>query len=300
MLTFRQLEAFKAVIDVGSVVRAADVIGLSQPAVSRLLSDLEANIGYRLFDRRRGRLTPRDEARELYLEVERSFIGLDRIGESAERIGRRQTSHIRVAALPGLTAGPLAAVVARFVDKHTDVFLSLEARTRPQILDGIADGLHDIGLASMPIEIPDVGVQTLLSIEFLCLVPADHPLSHRDVIRPRDLDGVRCIMGADRTPLRQKVGQIFTEAGIRPDICVEVTTAQSGIALAARGLGVCLGWGLTFDHLTEDRVRVIPFRPKISAEVAVIYKADRPPEGIVAEFVDAYAAAARAWPSITP
>ena len=79
MLTFRQLEALKSVIEAGSVVKAAEIMRLSQPAVSRLLSDLETAVGYGLFERRKGRLTPRGEAWELYAEVDRSLIGLERI-----------------------------------------------------------------------------------------------------------------------------------------------------------------------------------------------------------------------------
>lgn len=300
MLTFRQLEAFKAVVDTGSVVRAAELIGRSQPAVSRLLSDLESAVGYRLFERRRGLLTPLDEAWELYAEVDRSFVGLGRIRESAERIGRRKMTVLRIAALPGFTSGPIAGVVTRLLEEHPDLFLALEARTRPQILDGVADGLHDIGLASMPIESANIGVRPLLKTECVCLVPVDHPLGDREVITPHDLDGANCIMGADRTPLRLQLGRVFDAVGSKPNVRVEVTTAQSGIALAAQGVGITLGWGLTIDYSHADRVRVVRFRPRIPAELAVVYRANRPPDGIAAKFIDAYAQAAEAWPSRSP
>ena len=295
MLTFRQLEAFKAVMDAGSVVRAAEIINLSQPAVSRLLTDLEHAVGYRLFDRGRGRLRPLDAARELYIEVERSLNGLDRIADSAERIGRRRSTQLRLAVLPGYTLGPLPKVIAGFLDEHQDVFLSLETRTRQQILDGVAHGLHDIGLASMPIDVTDVVVKPLVHTEAACLVPKGHPLSGREVITPRDLDGVSCILGADRTPLRRRVGKALADAGARPDVRVEVTTAQAGLALVACGVGVCIGWRLMFDYSTADRVQLIKFRPKIEAAQAVVYAAGQPPEGIAAEFLDVYARAAEAW-----
>lgn len=295
MLTFRQLEAFKAVMDAGSVVRAAETINLSQPAVSRLLSDLERAVGYRLFDRGRGRLRPLDAAGELYFEVERSLHGLDRIADAAERIGQRRSKQLRLAVLPGYANGPLPEVVAAFLDKHQDVFLSLETRTRQQIFDGVADGLHDIGLASMPIDVTDVVVEPLVYTEAACLVPKDHPLSSRDVITPRDLDGVSCILGADRTPLRRQVGKALADAGARPDIRAEVTTAQAGHALVACGVGVCIGWRLMFDYSAADRVQLVKFRPKIEAALAVVYPVGHPPEGVAAEFLRDFARTAEAW-----
>lgn len=297
MLTFRQLEAFRAVMDAGSVVKAASLMGLSQPAVSRLLADLESAVGYRLFDRRRGRLMPLSEARELYKEVDRSFSGLARIAEVAERIGHKKTKSIRVAAIPALLAGPMPDVVARFLERYPDVFLSLEARTRAQILEGLADGLHDIGLASPPDESPDVGIIRYLTSDCVCLVPARHPLADRDVITAEDLDGVDCIMSADRTPMRVQVGKALAESGARPIVRAELSSTRAAIALTTRGVGICLAWRFADQDAISDDVRVVPFRPKITIELAILYPTAKPPEGIVAAFVDAYLQAAGEWQS---
>lgn len=297
MITFRQLEALKSVLDAGSVVRAAEMMRLSQPAVSRLLSDLESAVGYRLFERRKGRLTPRGEAWELHAEVDRSLIGLERIVEAAERIGRRKSTQLRLVALPAFTTGPITGVVREFLVRHPEVCISLESRTRPQILGDLAAGMHDIGLASMPIEGPDVGVRPLVDTEYVCLVPAGHPLSSRETIGPQDLDGVPCILGIDRTPLRQRLMRVFSDAGARPDIRVEVTTVHAASALVAQGVGVFVGARLSFDYAHGEDLHVIRFRPKVTGTLAVLYPLNRPPDGIAAEFIDAFAKAANAWPS---
>ena len=75
----RGLQAFRSTMLTGSVSAAAGSMNLSQPAVSRLLKDLEQTVGFRLFDRIQGRLRPTPEALLLFEEVQRSFIGLDRI-----------------------------------------------------------------------------------------------------------------------------------------------------------------------------------------------------------------------------
>src|SRR5215467_3146050 len=65
-ITLRQIEAFRAVMEAGTVIEGASSMRLSQPAVSRLIGDLEASLGYSLFARVRGRLVPTDEAQVLY------------------------------------------------------------------------------------------------------------------------------------------------------------------------------------------------------------------------------------------
>src|SRR6266852_2026092 len=89
MLSFRQIEAFRAVIVLHSMTRAAETLNISQPAVSRLMRDMELNLGLTLFRRRKGGLQPTEEALALYAEVERSFVGVDKIARAAVRIRER-------------------------------------------------------------------------------------------------------------------------------------------------------------------------------------------------------------------
>ncbi len=287
MITLRQVEAFKAVMEAGTVLRAAEIMHLSQPAVSRLLSDLEAGLGYPLFERRKGRLTPRTEARELYAEVDRAFVGLGQIAEAAERIGSQQTTHLRVAALPMLSSGAFADVIARFLDDNPGVFLSLLARSRREIAEGLLKGRYDLGLTSTPVDLPELTSESLALDEYLCLVPEGHPLSRLEVIRPCDLDGVDFVSAADRTPTWYKLEQALSKQGYRRRIRIETSTAQMVVALVAEGVGVGLTSKLLAQRLPPGRLRAIPMEPTITAELVVLYLKVKSPTGVARRFVDA-------------
>ncbi|MBP8307410.1 MAG: LysR family transcriptional regulator, partial [Burkholderiaceae bacterium] len=90
-LTHRQIEIFRAVMASGQVTRAALALHTSQPTVSRELARLEQVLQMRLFDRVRGRLQPTARALALHEEVERSYVGLERIAATAQ--GLRQFVH---------------------------------------------------------------------------------------------------------------------------------------------------------------------------------------------------------------
>ncbi len=291
MITLRQVEAFKAVMEAGTVLRAAEIMHLSQPAVSRLLSDLEAGLGYPLFERRKGRLTPRMEARELYAEVDRAFVGLGQIVEMAERIGNQQTTHLRVAALPVLSSGAFADVIARFLDDNPGVFLSLLARSRREIAEGLLKGRYDLGLTSTPVDLPELASESLALDDYLCLVPEGHPLSGLEVIRPQDLDGVDFVSAADRTPTWHKLEQVFSKAGYRRRVRIETSTAQMVVALVAAGVGIGLTSRLLAQRMPPARLKAIPLEPTISAELVVLYLKARSPVGAARRFVDALRAA---------
>ena len=118
-INHRQIDAFRAVFQTSSMTAAGALMGITQPAVSRLIRDLEAEMALTLFDRSAGRLTPTPDAVALFREVERSYQGLDRVAHAAAELGRRREGELRIAAsvapsFYGLPAGadPLPVSVA--------------------------------------------------------------------------------------------------------------------------------------------------------------------------------------------
>lgn len=286
MITFRQVEAFKALMEAGTVVKAAETMGLSQPAVSRLVADLEAGIGYSLFDRRKGQLAVRAEAQDLYAEVERAFVGLSTIVDAAGRIGHQGRTRLRVAAIPGLCIGFLPKVIAALLDEEPDTLITLEVRSRLQILKEVGSGRHDLGLAGSPLEATDVSARIIARPDFVCVVPLQHPLAKQDAIEAEDLDGVDLIVAADRTPLARQLDRRLHGSGTRPTIRAEVTSAHSAFAMAAAGIGVVVSpRPFLYGHALQD-LQVIEFRPRFEFELGLFHQAEKPPIGVAARFVE--------------
>lgn len=97
-MELRQLEAFAAVMSTGSVTAAGKLLGRSQPAISRLIQDLEAEIGYALFTRSGPRVSPTEQGFLLYEDVEHTLISLRQIRTRAEEIARGEARPLRLAA----------------------------------------------------------------------------------------------------------------------------------------------------------------------------------------------------------
>ena len=125
-MTFRALEAFRAIVLTGSVTNAASMLHISQPAVTRLIRDLEADLQFPLFQRRKGRLFATSEGLALFEEVSRSFVGLDRIAQVANHIRQSRVGHLQLATMPALINGFLPRVVNQF-NKHLMVVILLQA-----------------------------------------------------------------------------------------------------------------------------------------------------------------------------
>ena len=99
-ISLRHIEVFRAIMQAGSVTGAARLLFTSQPTVSRELARLETLSGLRLFDREGGRLLPTAQALLLLEEVERAYVGLERINSVAQSIRRFEHGQLSLSCLP--------------------------------------------------------------------------------------------------------------------------------------------------------------------------------------------------------
>src|SRR5689334_17195859 len=148
----RQIEAFRAMMLTGGATDAAKLMGVTQPAVSRMIRDLQLALDLKLFERRGARLVPTGEARGLYAEVERSFLGLDRIAAAAVELRTRRAGILRIASLPALANGFLPHCVGGFLAQRPKLDLMLSGLVSHIVLDIVASGQSDLGFAQAPIE----------------------------------------------------------------------------------------------------------------------------------------------------
>src|SRR5262249_3843183 len=128
-LNLRQIEAFKAVIEHGTVSRAAGVLNVSQPAISKLIAHLEADAEVRLFDRIKGRLAPTERGMRFYQEIERIFSGVAQIENAAEAIRREEQGRLVVGVMPALAGRFVQEVTMGFLRRRPNVFCSIESRS---------------------------------------------------------------------------------------------------------------------------------------------------------------------------
>jgi len=113
-MDFRHIDAFRAVMLTRSSTKAAQLLGTSQPGISRLIADLERTTQLTLFSRERGRLEPTETAVELFGEVQRRYAGLDNIREFALSLRNPDEAIIRAGSVMSFGLGYFARAIAEF------------------------------------------------------------------------------------------------------------------------------------------------------------------------------------------
>ena len=277
-MNLRHIEAFKAIMENGTVQRAAEVMHISQPAVTKLLRGFEKSAGFRVFDRTQGRLAPTAEGLTLYRDVERVYAGVEEIRRAAGEIRDMRRGALAVGAMPALSAGFLQSVVHAFLKKHPDIKLDIRSAQRVRLVDWVANGKLDIALINAAHEHPEVETELLSREPAVCLLPLAHPLTRRKAIRISDLSNVPLISWSEGTLTRVKVDALFTQAGIERAPGYSASTAPAICAFVAHGLGVALVHPL-YVGVAEAAVAVRAFTPRLELDVLLAYarRASRPP-----------------------
>jgi DNA-binding transcriptional LysR family regulator len=285
-VNLKRLQAFRAVFEAASVTRAAERLHTTQPAVSRLIADLEAELGLALFVRQRRRLVPTAEGRAFYRDAETALAAVDQIVDIARDIRVLRGAHLRVVA-PMLTAfGILPAAVGAFRRAHPDTRVSLEIKDIRDIADWVANGPFDIGVTALPFEDPRVQSEPLVTVRAALVLPRRHPLAAKRVVHAMDLRGETMILPSGNPP-RAQTCEPLEAAGLKIESTIDSSSALSVCQLVAQGLGLGVVDPFTFKLASGLGIVARPLRPAIEFPFGLFFPRHRPRSALVDAFVHA-------------
>lgn len=270
------IEAFSAVMKSGSTTRAADLLGVSQPAVSRSLKRLEDTTRLRLFERNGPRLIATNEARQLYQEILDSYVGLERLKQAVTRIRAVGSGSIRIAASAALGLSFMPRVISRFTEHHPGVTVTFEIANSATVRNLVASGAFDIGLCADEIDRTNLHSEPFIATRGICVMPIDHPLATETVIRPEHLHEVSFISLAPDDSARKLLDRALARVGSVPRIVVETQFAATVCQLAVHRIGIGLTNSLAYvsGDFEGQGLAAVRFEPSIPFRALLI----RPPD----------------------
>lgn len=236
-LDLRQLEAFSTVISAGSVTAAAKVLSRSQPAVTRLIQDLEASLGYALFVRNGPRIHPTEQALKLHQYVEKALLSLEQIRLRAQEIGQAGEKPLMIAATPAMSSGLLPMALAKLASSPQVQILSDAAE---QTAHAVITGEADLGISSLPLEHHAVNLHWIGQSRCVLALHKDDPLAAKAVVSFDDLAGSALIAPHNPWRLRRRFDKALAKQRVRPKTVVETNSSANILACVRAGLGVAI------------------------------------------------------------
>ena len=289
-ITFRQVDAFRAVVSSGSVTDAAALLGVSQPAVSRLISDLEDEVGFALFLREGRTLVPTKEGRLLVGEVRQAVAGMEHIKDAAAAIGRFGHTALQLVTTPSFASGFAPDLIAGFATRRPEVMSRMEIEANDDTVEWLVSQSHDFGLSSSIPTNPALKHLALQKGEVACVLPKGHRLAGRKTLKPKDLKDESYVSYIAGSRFRHEIDAVFEAAGIAREMRFETRTTGAICQLVARGLGVSVV-AATKAQLAETGCIVIPFKAPLTFQAVLIWPGNRPLSSPAEAFLDM----ARGW-----
>lgn len=281
----RALRVFRSIVRMGTVTAAGRELGLTQPATSRLLAQLEKGLGFELFHRDRGRLIPTSDALLLVEEVDVALGGIDNVQGLVGDISNFRVGRLRLVAPPSFTEGVLPDIAASFLERFPKVHLSIDSRSVETTRQLIATRAVDAGFVRMPIDRTDLAAETVVVSASVCVLRGDHRLAREATLDPLRLRAEPLILlGAGRQS-RMQIEAAFAEAGVEPQVRIDTHTIGSACGLAARGVGITIVNALLARPYLRDGLVARPFRPEMRHEYAFATAAVPGPTRLAREFL---------------
>ena len=254
----------------GSMTIAAEFLRVTQPAVSRLIKDLEAQLKFRLFRREGNRLIPSHEGTILFAEVDRFYVGIDRIAKIAGDLRHTKAGSLRIASIGALSLSCMTEAIKLFHAERPAVNLVLEHQNSSSILELVAGRHFDIGFAQVSGEFPGVDLTPLPPVEAVCVIPPHYPIALKQFISPDDLRGLPFISLGRNSPLRLQIDRLFDNLQIPRHELLQTSLASSAVGLVASGLGVSIVDPFTATALSSSQFVVRPFKPSLTFDILVV------------------------------
>ncbi|HSW06776.1 LysR family transcriptional regulator [Aquabacterium sp.] len=276
--SLEQLRAFAAVVDAGGFSAAARQLKRSQPVVSYLVANLEAHLGFSLFERGRRRPVLTERGAALVPHARRICQLSDVMEASAENLRRDAESALSLAVDPLFPCERLGRILAEFAQRHPAVPVTLRSPPMGAVLDLVLSNECTMGISVMRFSWPDaIEPREFGSVDFLPVAAPTHPLAGRSTV-------------PSETEVREHVQLVLLDTGERTKSLADYsimglhTWRVTDLALKLALLRAGVGWGhmplhLVADDLAQGRLVKLrmPTLPGGQVGWTLIHRADSPP-----------------------
>lgn len=220
-----------------STRKAADALHISQPAISRVVAELEAEMALPLFDRSGRKFEPTAAAHSLQEAIQRHYQGLGRVRDAAQHIASGTGGHLRVAAVPAVADDPVAVAAGVLMARHSRLRIDVDVLNEQAGLSALREGRIDCAIISSDPGDPNLVCTRLADIRPMAIVPSCDPAASSDQITAAELAQVPQIMLLADSPFRRAVEYMFDRAGVSFQIRSEARTQAALIEMVAQGAG---------------------------------------------------------------
>lgn len=267
----RQLRAFAAVCQLGGASAAADRLGITQPAVTMLLRQLEDRFSVKLFDRTGRQLRMTEAAHEALAYAERVLADLERMAGTMSEISQATRGTVSVAATATVAQSILPRAMRQLRSTHADIRVRLCEVAPEAFVDTLLAGRADLGVGILEAPVPGLVAEVVGRDPLVAVALQGTGLQSHGRMPWADLADQSVITIKPGYGVRRQIDSAAMQAGVILQIVQEVSLLSTALALAASGLGVALVPASLAAHVADASLVVRPLiDPVVERSISVV------------------------------
>nr|WP_153370148.1 LysR family transcriptional regulator [Rhizobium sp. ICMP 5592] len=239
----RQLRYFVAVARERNFSRAAEILHIAQPPLSRQIQQLEEELGVDLLDRSKRPLSLTEAGRFLYEQATKTLANLEHIREQTRRIGRSQRERFIIGCVGSTLYGGIPDLVRRMRIQWPELDIEIREMMSTEQVTALKEGRIDVGFGRVRFNDREVERLTLREERLVVAFPKGHAKSfEKEPIALAELQGEPFIVypSVPRPSFADEILNLLGELSVTPGSVEEVREIQAALGMVAAGVGLCI------------------------------------------------------------
>ena len=286
-MNIKALRAFQLIVEGGSLTAASKGLGLSQPAVSRLISLLEDELKLLLFNRSGRTLRVTEKGAAFYVATRHILAGLSEIPRIAKDI-QASDKQLKLITTPRIAQGLISPAIQRLRQAKPKLHFAIDVLSRFDLDNLVGLRRFDLAIASLPVthSLVELTNHPLFRVRLEAVMRKDHPLASRNCVTAADLAGENLLGLWEDQLWRQQMNDFMRSNGETGHYAVETRSSLMACQLAIDGAGVAVFDRVSARGLDLGAVTFRPLEPERWIAFGYVHHSDQKPSGNANVLID--------------
>jgi len=275
-MDIRHLEYFLEVAKHKSFTKAGEALHITQPTISKMVRNIEDELGVALFDRSGKRVVLTDAGEVIYAQAKHIVMAFHNLSSELDDLRNLKKGHIRIGLPPMVGSRFFPQVIGKFREAYPDITVELVEVGAKRVEADIENGTLDIGVAVLPTKADIFHSFVFVRRQLKLLVHPTHPLAERNEVKLAELAQESFILFREDFALHDRIPAECIRVGFKPRVICESSQWDFISEMVAANLGIALLPETICAELDEEHVRVLSIvEPEIPWHLAIIWRKDR-------------------------
>ena len=278
-MRYRHIEVFYSVFIHRSVTKAALDLNVTQPSISKILSQSESDLGIKLFERLNKKMIPTQEAKILFPYAQKVHNNLSNFKKVSSNLVEKPQGDLNIAATHALGIDYLPEAISKFSALNSKATFETVTLHYEEIIKQVLELKVDVGIVYDPVQHDDLINQPIINGKFVVIAPQSF-FPNKTVVNINDIKTQPFIKITDkvgpRGPLGSKLEEYLLKNSLNLNPTFNTETYQVALALVSKGMGITITDKISAESSSHPNIKILDLKPDLEFSLEIVYSKSNP------------------------